>query len=140
MTDIHYALEPDLSVEDFTSVLRRSTLAERRPVDDPQRIAGMLANADVIVTARTADGLLVGVSRAVSDFHYCTYLSDLAVDEAFQGHGIGRELIRRTHDAGGHQTSLILIAAPKARSYYPHIGMQHHDSCWIVRGEGTGGR
>ena len=140
MTTIHYALEPDLPVEQFTSVLRRSTLAERRPVDDPQRIAGMLAHASVIVTARTADGLLVGVSRAVSDFHYCTYLSDLAVDEAFQGRGIGKELIRRTHDAGGYQTSLILIAAPKARSYYPHIGMQPHDSCWIVRGDDTRGR
>ena len=51
----------------------------------------MLAHAGVIVTARTAGGLLVGVSRAVTDFSYCTYLSDLAVDVAYQGRGIGRE-------------------------------------------------
>ncbi len=134
--DVRYAIEPGLAADEFIDVLRRSTLAERRPVGDRERIAGMLEHASVIATARTPDGLLVGVSRAISDYHYCTYLSDLAVDEAFQRRGIGRELILRTHAAGGFHTSLILIAAPKARSYYPHIGMQPHDSCWIVRGAG----
>jgi len=136
---VTFAIEPRLGVDEFVDVLRRSTLAERRPVHDRARMQGMLEHATIVVTARTADRLLVGVSRAISDFHYCTYLSDLAVDEAHQGRGIGRELIRRTHEAGGLQTSLILIAAPKAKSYYPHIGMQPHDSCWIVRGQGTGG-
>ena len=72
------------------------------------------------------------MSRAISDFSYCTYLSDLAVDEAHQGNGIGRELIRRTHEAAGLGTMLILLAAPNARTYYPHIGMQPHDSCWVL--------
>src|SRR4051794_18336277 len=96
---IHYSLEPQLSVAEFIDVLRRSTLADRRPVDDPDTIAGMLKHADVILTARTETGLLVGVSRAITDFAYCTYLSDLAVDEAFQRQGIGQELLRRTHEA-----------------------------------------
>jgi ribosomal protein S18 acetylase RimI-like enzyme len=118
----------------FTGVLMdevRSTLAERRPVSEPDTIAGMLANADLIVTARSADGVLVGVSRAITDFSYCTYLSDLAVDVAFQRLGIGRELVRRTHEAAGTNTSLILLSAPKAQTYYPHIGMRQHNSCWV---------
>jgi ribosomal protein S18 acetylase RimI-like enzyme len=129
-----YAIEPYLSDEDFIDVLRRSTLAERRPVDRPDTIAGMLKNADLIVTARAADRLLVGVSRAITDFHYCTYLSDLAVDAEFQRQGIGRELIRRTHEAAGLHTTLILLAAPLAHSYYGHIGMTQHESCWVTRG------
>jgi predicted N-acetyltransferase YhbS len=128
---ITYQLEPDLAPAEFIDVLVRSTLAERRPVGDRERIALMLENADVIVTARL-DGVLVGVSRAVTDFAYCTYLSDLAVDEAHQKKGIGRELIRRTHEAAGLGTTLVLLAAPKARDYYPHIGMTRHDSCWTV--------
>jgi predicted N-acetyltransferase YhbS len=128
---IAYQLEPNLAADEFIDVLRRSTLAERRPVDQLETIRGMLAHADVIVTAR-ADALLVGVSRAITDFSYCTYLSDLAVDRAVQGQGIGRELIRRTHAAAGLGTTLILLAAPAARSYYPHIGMQPHDSCWLI--------
>jgi GNAT superfamily N-acetyltransferase len=131
MTEVTYALEPGLSPAEFVDVLERSTLSERRPVDDPATIAGMLRHADVIVTARVA-GRLVGVSRAVTDFSYCTYLSDLAVDRAHQRRGIGRELIRRTHEAAGLVTMLILLAAPAARGYYPHIGMVAHDSCWII--------
>lgn len=128
---IDYALEPKLSSDEFIDVLVRSTLAARRPVDDRATIDTMLAKADVIVTAR-CDGLLVGVSRAISDFSFCTYLSDLAVDERDQRHGIGRELIKRTHEAAGLNTTLILLAAPAARTYYPHIGMAQHDSCWII--------
>jgi len=129
--EVTYQLEPDLSADEFIDVLVRSTLAERRPVQDRDRIRTMLARADVIVTARVA-GTLVGVSRAITDFAYCTYLSDLAVDEAYQRRGIGKELIRRTHDAAGRQTQLILLAAPRAREYYPHIGMTRHDSCWTL--------
>ena len=91
----------------------------------------MLAHADLVVTARIA-GRIVGVSRAITDFAYCTYLSDLAVDAAEQRRGIGRELLRRTHDAAGLHTTLILLAAPAAESYYPHIGMTEHPSCWTI--------
>jgi GNAT superfamily N-acetyltransferase len=126
-----YQLEPALSPQDFIDVLIRSTLAERRPIDDPATIQGMLDNADLMVTARL-NGLLVGISRAITDFSYCTYLADLAVDVKHQGHGIGRELIRRTHEAAGQHTALILLSAPKAQTYYPHIGMTRHESCWII--------
>jgi ribosomal protein S18 acetylase RimI-like enzyme len=128
--DVTYQLEPDLTVDEFIDVLRRSTLADRRPVDEPETMRGMLSQADILVTARIG-GQLIGVSRAISDFSYCTYLSDLAVDVAYQRQGIGRTLIRRTHTAAGLGTTLILLAAPKAVEYYPHIGFQRHDSCWI---------
>ena len=128
--EIDWAVEPDLSAAEFADVLTRSTLAERRPVDEPDTIEAMVRHADVIVTARI-DGLLIGVSRAISDFAFCTYLSDLAVDTAHQRRGIGRELIRRTHEAAGAGTKLILLAAPQAAAYYPHIGMERHDSCWV---------
>jgi predicted N-acetyltransferase YhbS len=136
--DIRYAREPALSPAQFIDVLHRSTLAARRPVDDPATIAAMLANASIVLTARNDAGLLVGVSRAISDFAYCTYLSDLAVDRAYQRQGIGRELIRLTHEAASLNTTLILLAAPDARTYYPHIGMRPHDSCWTIPGRRPG--
>jgi predicted N-acetyltransferase YhbS len=129
---LRYALEPDLTPAEFIDILRRSTLAARRPVDRRETIAGMLKHADIVLTARDDRGLLVGVSRAISDYSYCTYLSDLAVDESFQRQGTGRELIRRTHEAAGLHTRLILLAAPAAASYYPHVGMQPHPSCWMI--------
>ena len=135
--DITYAQEPNLQPHEFVDVLRRSTLAERRPVDDDRTIAGMLAHADVGVTARSPQGILVGVSRAITDFSWCTYLSDLAVDVAYQRRGIGRELVNRTHLAAGLNTSLVLLAAPQAEAYYPHIGMIRHDSCWRLARQRT---
>lgn len=135
--NIAYSLEPRLAIEEFIDVLRRSTLAERRPIDDSMTMAGMLTHADIIVTARDSRCVLVGVSRAISDFSFCTYLADLAVDEAFQRRGIGRELISRTHLAAGLQTDLILLAAPKAETYYPHIGMLRHNSCWLIERQQT---
>ncbi|WP_442506145.1 GNAT family N-acetyltransferase [Novipirellula sp. SH528] len=129
---MQYTIEPDLKPTEFIDILRRSTLAERRPVADSDRIAKMLSHADLVVTARDESGTLVGVARAISDFAYCTYLSDLAVDTAFQGTGIGRELIRFVHEKAGLDTRLILLSAPAAQSYYPHIGMVKHESCWMI--------
>ena len=88
----------------------------------------MLRNANLVITAWEQD-LLVGISRSLSDFTYVTYLSDLAVRESHQRQGIGKELIRRTQDASAPAT-IILLAAPAAEQYYPHIGFQHHPQAW----------
>jgi tRNA (cmo5U34)-methyltransferase len=131
---IQFQLEPDLSVDEFCEVLRLSGLDARRPVDSPAQIDAMLRGASLIVTARTeveGKAKLVGVSRAITDHAYCTYLSDLAVDAAFQKQGIGQRLIDETHQLAGKSTTLILLAAPAAQKYYPRIGLSPHESCWI---------
>ncbi|MEK7266598.1 MAG: GNAT family N-acetyltransferase [Pseudomonadota bacterium] len=122
-----YAIEPDLSADEFISVLKRSTLAERRPVNERARIEKMLANADIIVTARGEDGVLIGVSRCVSDFSFCCYCSDLAVDKAYQGKGVGKRLLDESAKAAGAYAHFILLAAPGAVTYYEHIGMRRLD-------------
>jgi GNAT superfamily N-acetyltransferase len=130
MHPVTYQTEPSLTSDEFIDLLVRSTLAERRPVEDRERIEAMLRNADLIVTARI-EGRLVGGARAITDFVYCCYLSDLAVDETCQRQGIGKELMHRVAEATGPQTKLILLAAPKAVDYYPKIGMVRHESCWV---------
>ena len=129
--EIAYQTEPNLSVVEYIDIMRRSTLALRRPVDKPDVVQTMLTGADLVITARV-DGKLVGLSRAITDFGYCTYLADLAVDVEHQRQGIGRTLIERTHKTAGRHTLLILLAAPQAEAYYPHIGMIRHKSCWTI--------
>lgn len=128
---LRYSLSETINAEQFIDVLKRSGLAERRPVDNLATIEGMLRGASILTTA-WHDDLLVGVSRAISDFSYCTYLSDLAVDVAYQKQGIGKELIRLTHEAAGPTSSLTLLSAPAATGYYPRIGMAPHNSCWTL--------
>src|SRR6185436_11623386 len=118
---VEYSTSKSITPDQFIDLLQRSTLAERRPVHDLQRIQKMLKYGNILITAWDND-LLVGVSRALTDFAFCCYLSDLAVDEAYQKQGIGKELIRLTHEAFGKQGTLILLAAPKAVEYYPKIG------------------
>ncbi len=128
---INYSASCQLHTEEFIDILQRSTLAERRPVNDPECIAAMLANADLIVTAWEG-GHLVGAARSVTDFSYCCYLSDLAVDADFQRQGIGRELIRQTRALLGPKCRLILLSAPNASGYYPQIGLEKHPSAWVL--------
>ena len=133
MNEIVYRSDRSISVEEFIDLLKRATLAQRRPVDSPMKIRKMLDHGNILVTAWAGD-LLVGVSRALSDFSFCCYLSDLAVDEAFQRMGIGKRLVEETHKVAGEKdTSLILLAAPAAVGYYPKIGMAHSPDCFIIK-------
>jgi ribosomal protein S18 acetylase RimI-like enzyme len=126
---IVYAVEERLTVAEFLDVLHRSTLAERRPVGEPDRIAKMVQHANLWVTARDG-GKLVGVARSLTDFTYCCYLSDLAVDKEYQRQGVGRALLAKTREAVG-DSMVLLLSAPKAMAYYPHIGMPKAENAFI---------
>ena len=127
---ISYRSGNDLDLEVVIELYRASTLGERRPVDDRERMALMLRNANLVVTAWEGE-LLVGIARSVSDFSFATYLSDLAVRLSHQRRGVGRELIRRTRELGG-QSTVILLSAPKAVDYYPRVGFTHHPQAWLL--------
>jgi GNAT superfamily N-acetyltransferase len=119
-----------LDLDEVLSVYRASGLGARRPIDDRVRFAAMLANANLVLTARLG-GVLIGVARSVSDFAYATYLSDIAVVERYQRLGVGRALIAATQ-AEAPQAKIILLSAPAATRYYPHIGFAAHDSAWVL--------
>jgi predicted N-acetyltransferase YhbS len=120
----------NLELAAVIDLYRSSTLGERRPIDDHERMAEMIRRANLVVTAWD-DELLVGIARSVSDFSYCTYLSDLAVRISHQRQGIGREMIKRTRELGAGAT-LILLAAPGAAEYYRHLGFKLHSSAWTL--------
>ena len=130
MSEIIYKIENVLDPSEFRNVLINSTLAERRPVDDFERIKKMCANANLIVTARK-EKKLIGVARSITDFVYCTYLSDLAVDINYQKMGVGKRLIEETKKAVP-QAKIILLSAPAAIDYYPKIGMKRHEHCFTL--------
>ncbi len=127
---ITYRTGHDLDLETVRELYRASTLAERRPVDDTERFAAMLHHANLVITAWDGEGL-VGIARSVSDFSYVTYLSDLGVRVSHQRQGIGKELMRRTQ-AAAPKATLLLLAAPTAVDYYPHVGFTHWPEAWVV--------
>lgn len=128
---IDYQVNSPVTTDQFIELLRESTLGERRPIDDRDCMAGMVKNANLIVTAWD-DGKLVGIARSMTDFHYACYLSDLAVHREYQKRGIGKRLQVITQAQLGSKSKLILIAAPDANSYYEHIGFKNNPRCWIL--------
>jgi GNAT superfamily N-acetyltransferase len=124
----------DITVDQLIELYVASTLGERRPVDDRERMGMMLKHGNLLVTAWDGD-LLVGVSRSVTDWVWTTYLADLAVRDSHQRQGIGKELMRRTQ-AAAPQAKVLLLAAPAAREYYPHVGFTHMPHAWwLLPGE-----
>ncbi len=128
---IKYKVNFKISTEQFRELLINSTLGERRPIDDPDCLGGMLANSNLTVTAWDSEKL-IGIARSMTDFHYACYLSDLAVDKRYQRKGIGKKLQSLTQDQLGQKCKLILVAAPGANQYYEHIGFTNNQRCWIL--------
>lgn len=118
----------------FNQLLKNSTLGERRPVEDQECISGMINNSNLIVSAWDGKNL-VGISRCVTDFHYCCYLSDLAVDQKYQNQGVGKQLQVLTQQQLGPRCKLVLIAAPAVKNYYQKIGFTNNERCWVLNRE-----
>ena len=131
---IEYKINAQISVDQFIDLLLRSTLSERRPIDDHECLQGMVNNSNLMITAWDGD-MLIGIARSITDFHYACYLSDLAVDKQYQKSGVGRRLQTTTQEQLGEKCKLILISAPDANSYYEHIGYTNNQRCWVLDGK-----
>jgi ribosomal protein S18 acetylase RimI-like enzyme len=131
---IEYRSSADISVEEAIDLYKRSTLSERRPVDRPDIFADMFKHANLVISAWDG-GRLVGISRSLTDFSYVAYLSDLAVDAAYQRQGIGKKLMEETRQRLGRECMIVLLAAPKANDYYPKLGFEHNPRAWVLAGQ-----
>ncbi len=140
MQQVTYQINSAITPEQFTDVLSKSSLSASRPLDNYYVIKGMLDNADLLVTAwvneeheeavnnSESNKKLIGVARCVTDFSYCCYLSDIAVDEAYQKQGIGKSMIKKIEQQLPPSCKIILLSAPQASDYYPKIGFTKHES------------
>jgi len=143
MPEVIYQINTPITPFQFIEVLKKCSLGERRPIDNPYIMKGMLDNADLLVTAwvdkeheeatndTNDDKQLIGVARCVTDFNYCCYLSDMAVDEAYQNHGIGKKMIEKIEQQLPPSCKVILLSAPQATEYYPKVGFKKHESAWV---------
>ena len=128
---IEYKINQAISGEQFISLLQRSGLAARRPIEDKACVEAMVKHTNLSVTA-WQNNELIGIARCLTDFHYACYLSDLAVDSQYQHQGIGKHLQECVHQQLGQHCKLVLVAAPAANSYYKKIGFQNNPRCWIL--------
>ena len=124
----HASIDPEQAIDLYT----RSTLGERRPINNIETFRAMLANANLTISAWDGDKL-VGISRSLTDFSYVAYLADLAVNEQYQRQGIGKRLIEETKSRLESNCMVVLLAAPKANTYYEHLGFEHNPRAWTIK-------
>lgn len=126
---IRYEDKKELLADDVSKVFQNSGI--RRPFQDLDRIQRMIDNSDVILSAWDGDKM-VGIARAITDFSYCCYLSDLAVDREYQKFGIGKELVQHVREKLGEEISLVLLSSPEATEFYQKIGFTGTDKCYVI--------
>ncbi|MGD8189076.1 GNAT family N-acetyltransferase [Brevibacillus ginsengisoli] len=126
---IEYRINTSILAKDVSDVYKSSGI--KRPVDDLDRIQRMIDNADINISAWD-DDKLIGIARAITDFSYCCYLSDLAICKEYQRAGIGTELIKRLREYLGEEVSLLLLSAPTAMEYYPRIGFEKSEKAFLI--------
>ena len=129
---ITYRDKAQISAEQAIDLYIRSSLGERRPINNLQTFESMLKHANLIITAWDGDQL-IGISRSLTDFSYVAYLADLAVDQKYQRQGIGKKLVDETKIRLGPDCMIVLLAAPKANDYYQHIGFEHNPRAWTLK-------
>ncbi|EZH65183.1 GCN5 family acetyltransferase [Bacillaceae bacterium JMAK1] len=127
---IQFKVNEPIESQQLAAVFAASGI--KRPIDDLERLDQMLQHANLLITAWDGEKL-VGIARSLTDYSYCCYLSDLAVDQHVQAKGIGRALIEETKKQIGENVTLILRASKDAMDYYPKVGFQLVDNCYIIQ-------
>ena len=129
---ISYSDKAPITAKQAIDLYKRSTLGERRPINNVSTFESMLKHANLMITAWDGDKL-IGISRSLTDFSYVAYLADLAVDEQYQRMGIGKQLIEETKARLDPECLIVLLAAPKANAYYEHLGFEHNPRAWTLK-------
>lgn len=130
--NITYRVNAPLTVGQVAELFRAcGPSGLRRPVDDVERLQKMIEHANLTLTAWDGERL-IALARALTDFSYCCYLSDLMVHQDYQRKGIGKELIRRLHEMLGDEVMILVLAAPEATEYYPKIGFEKVENAWKI--------
>ena len=120
-------LEERISAKEYIDFLKRTDLGSQYPKERfENRIEKLVNTVSISLVARNESGTVVGVLFGLTDFAYWLYVTDLGVDRACTGQGIGRRLMKTAHEiAGGEKDiAVYLIANENAVGFYEKLGMK----------------
>ena len=120
-------LEERIPAKEYIDFLKRTDLGSQYPKERfENRIEKLVNTVSISLVARNESGTVVGVLFGLTDFSYWLYVTDLGVDRAYMGQGIGRQLMKTAHEiAGGEKDiAVYLIANENAIGFYEKLGMK----------------
>lgn len=75
---------------------------------------------------------VVAAGRAVADGVDCAYLCDIVVHPAYQGSGLGKELIQSLVDLSRGHRKIILYAVPGREPFYAKFGFRRMNTAMAI--------
>lgn len=124
-----FKVNEPLLPEQMAEVFRLSGL--KRPYNDLERMEKMIDQADVLISCWDGERV-IGVARAITDYCYCCYLSDLAVITEYQKRNIGKNLVQLLQETLGDQVAIVLLSSEEALSFYPQIGFEQATNAFRI--------
>ncbi|SDJ82098.1 Acetyltransferase (GNAT) domain-containing protein [Catalinimonas alkaloidigena] len=104
--------------------------------EKPEALMEALRHSHTVITAWDGDKL-VGLGNAISDGFLVVYYPHLLVDPAYQGRGIGRQIVQRMQEKYGHFHQQMLVADANAVAFYRKCGFERAgttQALWIYQG------
>lgn len=127
MNDITYKITKEgIHWQEVADVLRRSGLSDRSAKDQETIFTNSYAVVFVYDKER-----IVGVGRALSDGVCQAAIYNIALDEEYQGYGIGRKLIELLLDQVKGQ-NVILYTHPRTVALYEKIGFRRNKTALSI--------
>ncbi len=120
-------LEERISAEEYIDFLKRTDLGSQYPKERfENRIEKLVNTVSISLVARNKSGTVVGILFGLTDFAYWLYVTDLGVDRAYTGQGIGRQLMKTAHEIAGGEKNIAVyfIANENAVGFYEKLGMK----------------
>jgi GNAT superfamily N-acetyltransferase len=94
-----------------------------------------LAHCDIIVSARNADGELIGIGRALSDFAIDTKILDLIIMPEYQRQGLGLAMMKKL-EAAAKGTSIYFETERKNFAFAARCGYAKRPGLTVFRKKG----
>ena len=124
-----------LTPEEYISFLTRTDLGSQYPLERfEERIAKLVKNASISLTARSDAGELIGICFGITDFAYWLFITDLGIDRRYVRQGIGKQLMQRALDLAGGEKDIIMYtcANENAVGFYEKLGMKRPDDVFML--------
>ncbi len=127
--DIIYTDKREYTMEELQALFRS---VDWRSADYPGRLKKALDHCETVYTA-WCGGRLIGLINAIDDSELTAYVHYLCVDPAYQGQGIGRELLKRIKEKYKDYLYIILIAENEPLiKYYQHNGFKLIEGQYVM--------
>jgi GNAT superfamily N-acetyltransferase len=125
---ITFAEKKDLNPSKLVCLYQQAPWAKGRTLEDARE---MLRHTDVAVTAWDGD-VLIGFGRVLTDYVYRATIWDVIVDKAYQGQGIGTDIVQRILNHPRLKNVELFWLCTRMPSFYEKLGFSSKEQTGLV--------